>query len=185
MTDNAAIISKLKTLINSQTTDDAWISAVNECIGIDTQQLNIEYWNNTFDIKEVGNVEDVKSPSGVMWHRPDGGMSMVVTDPLPQHITLARYLMLARVIKEMKQNNELSFVTVGYPVEQWRHCEVFLNNIKREGIITADALLGLITYYVKNQNNEFVINEKTGEFQIAQISGMVKIVVNKNAQTFF
>lgn len=184
MTNKAAIISEMKTLIYTQPTDDAWILAVNECIGMDVRLLNIEYWNKTFDNKEIGTVEELKSPDGLIWNRPDGGIPMVVTDPVPQQITLARFLMLAGIIKLLKEIGELSFATVGHP-EEWNRCSVYLNGSKQESVITADALLGTITFYMKDRNGTFITNPKGDEFEIGQISGMVSIVVNKNVQTFF
>jgi hypothetical protein len=146
--------------------------------------LTIDHWNKNFDEKEYGTVEEVSGLDGIVWNRPDHGLPALSEGDVPEHIALARFMMFARIIQAMKKDGELSYVTIGQPPE-WVRCDIYLNNQKCDFVIAADALFGMVEHYAKDQNGKLITSKERGDFERTQISGNVKIVVNKNAKTFF
>lgn len=180
-------MSNMRRLANAQATDAAWLSAVATQCGMDMTILTIDYWNKTFDLKEMGNVEFLQLPDleGIKWVRPDGGMPLLVTDQVPEYITLARFLLFAGVIKGIQSNGELSYVKVGGPPMNWNHAKVYFNGREMEKVIAADAVLNTIEFYKSDKSGKTITNEEKGTVETIKIAGIVRIVPASAPLTFF
>ncbi len=180
-------ISNLRRLANAQVTDATWLSASIEACGLDTTKLTIDHWNKNFDIKEMGTVEKfyLLEDTGIKWNRPDDGMPMVITDKVPWHIILTRFLLFAGVIKGMQLNGEVTFAKVGGPPLNWNGLKVYFNDREMEKIIYADAILGVIEFYKKGSDGKPLTTEDGDSLVPVRLSGIVKIVDTGKPLTFF
>ena len=176
----------LQNLIHAQTTDDAWLSYVHGATGTDPKGLTIDSWNKNFDAKNYGTIEEITLPDGqgIQWNRPDGGMPMVAMNTTPEQIILARFLMFANIIGILQKQGELSFAKVGFP-ENWNRVTIYFNGRKESQVVSADALLGTVEFYMKNEHGKFKVLTGTDEFETVRVSGRVKIVVEEKPHTFF
>lgn len=185
MPSRNALISRMRTLVNTQKPDSAWLSAVNELSPVPLTRLNIFYWNRVFNPKEYGTLErtTIEEKPTIVWNRPDGGMPIALEEGDEPMITFGRFIMYFEIMKHLQAIGQLSFVKVGYPAN-WRNVIVHFNGKIYDGSISADALLNTIEVLTKDNKGRFQYDENQVP-KTELLHGAVSIEVRKESQSFF
>lgn len=175
----------LRTLINTQDLDDIWLFKVSIEIRVAPYELRQPDWYKHKWNEKWGSIDTTNdySPNEIVWIRPDGAKPLIDGSDKYDNLKAARFALLGELIENLKSKSELSYVEVGYP-DNWNKCIITVNGEKIEKLISADALLGIYEMYDRDKKGKLKLDENK-ELVVVQLSGYIKILVEKNRLSFF
>lgn len=185
MENTAIIIAKLRMLATAQVTDEAWLSAASEVVGFALKQITVERWMEEFDLSQRGKVEKIiiDEKEGFQWNRPDDGTPLFMIADVPEHIILSRYLLFSNLIDALKKDNQASFMKAG--LLGWDACKIYLNGQEMSFVMSADAILNTVECAVKDKAGKWILSEDKSSIETQKLSGIVRIVMQQERQSFF
>lgn len=186
MQDQVTKNAKLMALIQAQTQDKAWLFEVAEALSLTPADIE----NDTWDLKHWnplwGQLDKTLRGTKiiVVWKRPDGGDTLADVSELPIHIRMLRFALLGQLSVGLNTIGQLSYVRTGFP-SNWNKCKVYCDSREMQGVISADALLGVVHMYRRDPKGKLVMKDDGKTIDRERTAGRIEIKIEEKVQTLF
>jgi hypothetical protein len=184
MRSESEICRTLRSLLTVQFPEKDWIETVAGHLGVDAELTEFterlaKAWNPEWGSVSQGTVNDLPC---LIWSRPDGGPGLADATEVPELVKLLRFMIHARLIRELRACGLMSFVTKDVPPILWRRCVVYRDGEEVELVVFADAILQQCEVLTKHGGT---FHNKDGSMQTITLAGGIIIELGEKARGFF
>lgn len=184
MQNNISKITEIKSLLFTQSIDEAWFINASKLLNRSVKTLKKSNWDISNWNKKWGEIERI-SESNLIFKRLDKGPEITIIGDENINIALTRLALIGRLIEEMKKENKETYAKVG-ETDNWNKCVVYANGEKLEEIISADAIFNIYEVLIRDKNRKPIPTPDKKSFQTQTITGkVVTIIKEKEPLTFF